>query len=350
MAEPAASRHAVIGILMSPGPRGVLDACAGLPGVRFVTVPRPDDLGAHVAGLDALIVSNDFYTPAVADLVANAAPRLRWLQSSSTGYEHLDELGAPRHLAVTQPGPVYSEIVAEHAVALLLALARCVLPMERHRLERRWDLPAVARGMVSLKDRNLLAVGFGQIGQETARRVRPFGMSVTALVRRPLAPEVAALADRVVLRADLHAALREADAVVLGVPLTRDTRHLIGAPEFALMKPTAYLINVARGPVVDEAALVEALAAGRIAGAGLDVVEEEPLSPSSPLWDSERVIISPHLSAFGDGHGNRRFGEVIRENVRRFLAGERLLNPVEGYPDTAPPPSDRGQAASLGRS
>lgn len=336
------SGEPAIGVLMSSGPQVVADACAGMGGFRLVAMHGPDDLAGHVGGLDALIVSNDFYTPAVADLVANSAPRLRWLQSSSTGYEHLDELGAPRHLAVTQPGPVYSEIVAEHAVALLLALARGVLPMERHRLERRWDLPAVARTMVSLKGRELLAVGFGQIGQETARRVRPFGMRVTALVRRPPAPEAAALADRVVLRDGLHDALRGADAVVLGVPLTRDTRHLIGAAEFAVMKPTAYLINVARGPVVDEAALIDALAAGRIAGAGLDVVEEEPLSPTSPLWESERVIISPHLSAFGDGHGNRRFGEVIRENVRRFLAGERLLNPVEGYPDTAPPPSGGG--------
>ena len=113
------------------------------------------------------------------------------------------------------------------------------------------------------------------------------------------------------------------------------------------MRPTAYLINVARGPVVDEAALALALAAGRIAGAGLDVVEEEPLASASPLWASERVIISPHLSAFGDGHGNRRFGEVIRENVRRFLAGERLLNPIEGYTDTAAPPAS---SSSLGTS
>jgi phosphoglycerate dehydrogenase-like enzyme len=326
-----------IGVLMSSGPEVVTDACVGVDRVRFVGMQGPDDLAPHVDGLDALVVSNDFYTPEVARLVF-AAPRLRWLQSSSTGYEHLSALGAPRHLAVTEPGSVYSDIVAEHAVALLLALARGVLQMERNRLERRWDLPGVAATMVSLKGRNLLAVGFGGIGQETAKRVRPFGMSVTAMVRRPPSPEAAKLADRLVYREQLHEALALADAVVLGIPLVADTEKLIGAPEFAAMKPSAFLINMARGPVVDEQALIAALRSGRIAGAALDVVEKEPLSPDSPLWGMDRVIISPHLSAYGDGHGSRRFGAMIRENVERFVAGRVLLNPIAGYRDEAAPP------------
>jgi phosphoglycerate dehydrogenase-like enzyme len=329
------TEQARIGILMSSGPEAVEAACAGLAGASFVGMREPGDLGRHIASLDALIVSNDFYTTEVAALVREA-PRLRWLQSSSTGYEHLSELGAPPHLAVTQPGPVYSEIVAEHAMALLLALARGVLPMERHRAERHWAHAGIVDGMVSLKDRNLLAIGFGGIGQATARRARAFGMRVTAMARRSPAPEVAALADSVIGRGELADALRVADAIVLGIPLVAETRRLIGAPEFALMKPGVLLINMARGPIVDEAAMIDALREGRIAGAGLDVFEEEPLPLESPLWEMPNVIISPHLSAFGDGHGARRFGEHIRENVRRFLAGERLLNPVENYADRAP--------------
>ena len=325
---------ATIGILMSSGPEAVIDACAGLDGVRFVVIPEPEDLAGSIAGLDAVIVSNDFYTGEVAGLIA-VAPRLRWLQSSSTGYEHLDALGAPRHLAVTEPGPIYSEIVAEHAVALLLALARGVLPMERFRARRRWDRHAIVPEMISLKDRTLLAVGFGRIGQETAKRVRPFGMRVTAMVRRTPSPEIAALADCLVGRDGLEAALGAADAVLLGIPLTPETRHLIGARELGLMKPGAYLLNMARGPVIDEAALAAALATRRIGGAALDVFDAEPLSETSPLWDCENAIISPHLSAFGDGHGGRAFGAVIRENIRRFLAGEILLNPVPGYPARA---------------
>ena len=326
-----------IGVLMSSGPQGVIDACAGVAGVRFVGIEQPDDLTPHiVGGLDAIVVSNDFYTPGVAQLIF-AAPRLRWLQSSSTGYEHLSALGAPKHIAVTEPGSVYSDIVAEHAVALLLALARGVLQMERNRLESRWDLPNVAATMFSLKDRNLLLVGFGGIGQETAKRARPFGMRITAMVRRPPTAEAAKLADRFVSREQLHEALAEADAVVLGIPLVAATEKLIGAPEFAVMKRDAILINMARGPVVDEQALITALRERRIGGAGIDVVEKEPLSPDSPLWHMDRVIISPHLSAYGDGHGTRRFGAMIRENVERFVAGRTLLNPIAGYLDKAPP-------------
>ena len=250
-----------IGVLMSAGPEVVTDACVGVAGVRFIGMAGPDDLAPHIDKLDAIVVSNDFYTPEVARLIY-AAPRLRWLQSSSTGYEHLSALGAPTHLAVTQPGSVYSDIVAEHAMALLLALARGVLQMERNRLEQLWDLPKVAATMVSLKDRNLLLIGFGGIGQETARRARPFGMTITAMVRRPPSAEAAKLADKLIYREQLHEALAEADAIVLGIPLIADTEKLIGAAEFAAMKPNALLINMARGPVVDEQALIAALRRG----------------------------------------------------------------------------------------
>jgi len=327
-----------IGILMSSGPSAVQEACADMDGIDLPVILRPEDFVHHVADLDAVIISNDFYTPEVARLIFTAAPRLRWIQSSSTGYEHLDQLGAPRHLAVTEPGPVYSEIVAEHAVGLLLALARGVLHMERYRLDRRWGLPAIIDHMFSIKDRNLLAIGFGQIGQETARRVRGFGMSVTALVRRQPTPEAAALADRIIFRDQLHAALGVADCVLLGIPLTQENYRYIDEAEFAAMKPGAILLNMARGPVVNEAAMIAALRAGRLGGAGLDVFEVEPLAVESPLWDMENVIISPHLSAAGDRHGALRFGAVARENIRRFLAAERLLNRVPGYPDLAPPP------------
>jgi phosphoglycerate dehydrogenase-like enzyme len=325
-----------IGVLMSSGPEVVTDACVGLAGAQFIGMQGPDDLAPHIDELDAIVVSNDFYTPEVARLI-HAAPRLRWLQSSSTGYEHLSALGAPKHLAVTEPGSVYSDIVAEHAMALLLALARGVLQMERNRLEAWWDLPKVASTMVSLKDRNLLLIGFGGIGQETAKRARPFGMRITAMVRRPPSPETARLADKFIYREQLHDALAEADAVVLGIPLIADTEKLIGAPEFAAMKRSAFLINMARGPVVDEQALIAALRDGQIAGAGIDVVEKEPLAADSPLWGMERVIISPHLSAYGDGHGSRRFGAMIRENVERFVAGRVLMNPIAGYLDRTPP-------------
>lgn len=320
-----------IGILMSSGPDSVRDACADIAGAEMVGMHEPADLTAQIADLDGLVVSNDFYPPAVAALV-RSAPRLRWLQSSSTGFEHLLEQGVPGHLVFTQPGPVYSEVVAEHAVALLLALGRGVLPMERQRVLRRWDREAIVPTLFSLKNRTLLSIGFGQIGQGAARRVRPFGMRVIAMVRRRPSPEVAALADELVDRAGLPEALGRADAILLGIPLSAETTRMIGAPEFARMRPHAVLINMARGPVLDETALADALAHGQIGGAALDVFDEEPLAADSPLWDFPNVIISPHLSAYGDDHGVRAFAAVARENVRRFVAGETLLNPVDGWP------------------
>ncbi len=328
-----------VGVLMSSGPETAQAACAGLDGIRLVVIADPSQLAAHIGGLDGLIVSNDFYPPEAAALLRDAVPRLCWVQSSSTGFETLIENGVPDHLAFTHPGPVYSEIVAEHAVGLLLALARGVPQMERLRAARRWDRLSVVPRMFSLKDRTLLAVGFGRIGQEAAKRVRPFGMRVIAFVRRTPTPDVAALADEIANRGALHDVLTRADAILLGVPLTPETHHLIGAAEFALMRDHAVLINMARGPVVDETALIEALLSKRIGGAALDVFEKEPLPAESPLWGFDNVIISPHLSAFGDGHGARAFEAVLRENFRRFVTRKILLNPVAGYPDRATPRS-----------
>ena len=316
-----------IGILMSSGPSAVQQACADMDGIDLPGILRPEDFSHHVADLDAVIISNDFYTQDVARLIFTAAPRLRWIQSSSTGYEHLDQLGAPRHLAVTEPGPVYSEIVAEHAVGLLLAFARGVLHMERYRLDRRWGLPAIIDHMISIKDRNLLAIGFGQIGQETARRVRPFGMSVTALVRRQPPPDIAALADRIVMRDQLHAALAVADCVLLGIPLTRDTHRFIDEAEFAAMKPGAILLNMARGPVLNEDAMIAALrskaARRRRARRVRGRAAHERISP---VGHGER----DHLAA---SVGRRR--SPWRRAVRRGGAGE--YSPVSGRRAVAQP-------------
>lgn len=141
-----------VGVLMSSGPEVVLNACAGLDGVRLIGIAEPADLSIHIDTLDGLIVSNDFYPPEVAALLRDGAPRLRWLQSSSTGFEHFLERGVPSRLAFTQPGPVYSEVVAEHAVGLLLALGRGVLQMERLRARRVWDRLSVVPELFSLKN------------------------------------------------------------------------------------------------------------------------------------------------------------------------------------------------------
>jgi D-2-hydroxyacid dehydrogenase (NADP+) len=163
----------------------------------------------------------------------------------------------------------------------------------------------------------LLVVGLGQIGGRLAELAKAFDMRVVGLRRNPAA---GGPADEVRSMRDLHAVLPEADFVALTCPLTPDTEDLIDASALGLMKPSAYLINAARGRVVDEAALIEALAARRIAGAGLDVTVEEPLAPDSPLWDMEQVLITPH-TAGETRHYEDNVIEILRDNLDRLWSG-----------------------------
>jgi len=168
--------------------------------------------------------------------------------------------------------------------------------------------------------------GMGGIGREVAQRGKGFGMRVLA-TRRSAAPPPS-FVDRQGTPDDLHAFLRESDVVVLCVPLTEETRGMIDAAELALLKPGSYLINIARGPVVDTDALVDALQSGRLAGAGLDVTDPEPLPAEHVLWTMDNVVVTPHVSSRSELTEDRRWALYI-ENMRRFGAGEPLLNVVD---------------------
>ncbi len=180
-----------------------------------------------------------------------------------------------------------------------------------------------------LRGRTLAIIGPGKIGREIARLARAFGMTVSALGRGRHTPEELGV-DRVYTRAQLCALLAEADVVVLSAPHTPETENLLGAAALAAMKPTAILINVARGELVDEDALVAALAEGRLAGAALDVFRREPLPADSPLWALPNVIITPHMAP-----GLDRMGEHLVdfwcENIRRFAEGEPLLGTIDRH-------------------
>lgn len=305
-------------------------ALTGSDGLIVTRIVRPDDLPHHISTLDALLVSNDFYHPSVAALVARAE-RLRYLHFVSSGFDNLREHGAPAHLAVSRGGPSHAGTVAEHAVTLLLALVRRVAEFERNRTAALWDRQGFRTRIGSLEGATVAILGFGAIGQRVARRLRPFEAHLVGMLRSTPVPEIAALADEIVHPAALHDTLARADAVVLSVPLSPETDRLIGARELAVMKPGAYLINVARGGVVDEPALIEALAEHRIAGAGLDVFADEPLPPESPLWKLDNVILSPHVAGSGSSAGTERVIALARENLERFRNGTPLLNPVPGF-------------------
>ena len=272
------------------------------------------------------MINNAFYTADLADIAHNKVPKLRWIQFYSTGYNNAETFGLPSGVTLTNAGSVYAPSIAEHAMTLLLALVRQIPHMERGRLRKHFDQLETASHLNTLREATLLAVGFGGIGREVARRATSFGMRVIGVARtaREEPP-----AERVVSLAELHDVLPEADAVISSLPLLDDTEGTFGAREFDAMKPSAVFVNVGRGALVDEDALVRALRERRIAGAGLDVYTVEPLPVESPLWELDNVIISPHVGGFGDPATLRDLTDIGRDNVERFITGQPLNNVLD---------------------
>src|SRR3990170_3323351 len=252
------------------------------------------------------------------------AKHLRWIHSTAAG---VDQLLHPevvqRDIIVTDSSGIHAEPITEHVLAVMLAFARRLPVATRNQMTHRWDRASVIGEELWGKTVGIL--GLGSIGREVAARCQAFGMRVIGTKRTPAAvPHV----DQVLPPAGLDEALRAADYLVIILPLTEQTRGLIGARELGLMKPTAYLINVARGAIVQEADLIAALRTGRLRGAGLDVFEREPLPQDSPLWEMEQVILTPHVSGAVPDYYDRAL-PLFCENLRRFLTGAPLLNMVD---------------------
>ena len=252
------------------------------------------------------------------------AKHLRWIHSTAAGVDQLlhPEVVA-RDIIVTDSSGIHAEPITEHVLAVMLAFARRLPVATRNQMTHRWDR-ASAIGE-ELWGKTVGILGLGSIGREVAARCQAFGMRVIGTKRTPATvPHV----DQVLPPDGLDEVLRAADYLVIILPLTEQTRGLIGARELGLMQPTAYLINVARGAIVQEAALIAALRAGRLRGAGLDVFEREPLPQDSPLWEMEQVILTPHVSGAGPDYYDRAL-PLFCENLRRFLTGAPLLNVVD---------------------
>jgi phosphoglycerate dehydrogenase-like enzyme len=259
----------------------------------------------------------------------DAAPNLRWFQAMNAGLERLDRAGLlTRGFAVTNASGLAAEPIAEWAIACMLALSKQLPGYLNQQREHQWSY--LRNGSV-IRGKTCGIVGLGAIGRETAKRARALGMRVVASRRTVEGPDPDC--DDVVPYTDLHGLLTQSDYVVLCVPLTRETTHLIDAAALHAMKPTASLLNIARGDVIDQEALVAALRDGTIASAALDVTTPEPLPAESPLWDLPNVIITPHVSSASDQRGGTAAALLI-ENLQRYLAGEPLKNlarPELGY-------------------
>jgi phosphoglycerate dehydrogenase-like enzyme len=269
------------------------------------------------------------------------APRLRWMQLHSAGADHiLDQPIMHSDVAITTTSGIHATPIAEYVFASILA-HRWRVPYWTH-CQRKAEWPSGRWNLFArpeLRDSTLGIVGYGSIGREVGRLGRAFGMRVLALRRSTGRTEAGyavedtgdpagAIPERFYPPEALHEMLAECDYVVIALPSTPETHHFIGEAELRAMKPTAYLVNIARGALVDEAALVQALREGWIAGAGLDVFEQEPLPSDSPLWDQENALISPHVAGFTPRYDERAVALFV-QNLARYLAGERLLNLVD---------------------
>lgn len=242
-----------------------------------------------------------------------AFSNLKYIQLTSAGLDRVPLDYCKAHgIEVRNAAGVYSVPMAEWTVLRLLELYKNTAQLAENRKAARWEKD---RGWLELSGRTACIVGFGSYGMETAKRLKAFGMNVLAVNRsRKESPFV----DGWYPLERLEEALAEADAVILAIALTDDTRDLMNRTRFAAMKPGAVLINAARGALVDEEALLDALATGRLGGAALDVFRTEPLPEDSPLWRQERVLISPHNSFVGDGNA-RRLTNIVLNNLKAVI-------------------------------
>ena len=250
----------------------------------------------------------------VTDAVLSQTPRLKVIALRGVGYDSVDVAAATARGIPVAVAPGFTDSVADYVFGLLLAVSRQVAQADRLVRERRWEVLVSA----NIAGKTMGIIGLGRIGKAVARRARGFDMPVLAADVEQDEAFAAAYGVRYVPLATL---LRESDIVSINAPLQGDTRHLIDAQALAAMKPTAYLINTARGDLVDEAALAAALQAGRLAGAGLDVFHDEPLQ-ESPLRGLDNVVLSPHLAAYSR-EGLRETGVLAARAVLAVLGGGR---------------------------
>ena len=310
--------------LWNPPPEMPERIRARWPDMRVVHLPTYDRLAEEIPDTDIFVGFS--LRPEQFPL----ARKLKWLHSTAAGvgqlmYSALQQSG----IEVTNASGVHRIPMAEHILGTLVALARRFPDCFRYQQQSRWAQQDLWNAPVrprELRGQILLFIGFGAIGCEVAKVIRPLGMRVWAVTRSGRAAE--GLAEQVFPASKLADALPQADFVILAAPETPETRKMIGAREFALMKPSAYFMNVSRGALVDESALISALEQRTIAGAALDVASQEPLPPESPLWKLGNAFITPHISAVSE-HLWERQTDLLTENLERWFSGRELLNRVD---------------------
>jgi phosphoglycerate dehydrogenase-like enzyme len=297
------------------------------PQLQWTIAGSPQDIDREIGDAAILVTSNRVCSSAYGEALRRSAGKsLRWIHFSSAGIDGGLAMGLPDWVTVTNSTGVKAAMVSEHALALLLALVRRLPGMQADQRARRWRREQTNARLRTLEGAVVCVIGLGSIGREVARKARTFDARVIAVSR---AGAAGGDLEQVFPRERIAEALALSDAVVICTSADAASVHMIGAAALAAMKPTAMLVNVARGNIVDGAALLEALKAGRLEGAALDVSEIEPLPPQSPLWDAPNLIISPHVAG-GGSTGYPQQKALFGQNLARYLAGGPLLNVCRG--------------------
>jgi len=294
-----------------------LDILRARPGVSFEIMAQPaePDILALAPTADAIIVRTTKLTAAAID----AAPKLKIVSRHGVGYDNVDMAALDRRrIPLTLVGNVNALPVAEHTLFMMLTLAKRGVTYDRATRNGDWKLRDTF-GATELAGKTLLLLGFGRIGREVTKRAQAFGMTVWAY--DPYVRDAAMFAARVQPVAKLADAVPRADFISVHLPMTTETKGIIGAREFAAMKKTAIVISTARGGLVDEAALAEALKSGQIRSAGLDVFVDEPPAPNDPLLKLDNLLLSPHIAGLTEECA-MRMAEVSARNALAGLAGQ----------------------------
>jgi D-2-hydroxyacid dehydrogenase (NADP+) len=281
------------------------------PQLTIDVVGHHNDVDPFIADIDVLLC----FSPPMADHVVRDAPKLKWIQALGTGVDNIVDLPSlGKEVLVTNVRGIHGPPVSEATIAYMLSLARDLRRATRAQDKNEW-----VRWPARLLDGKTVGIlGVGLISEHLAPICKAFNMTVVGITS---APRKGLGFDRMVASDKLLKVASELDYLVVMTPLTRASRNIIGENVFAAMKPSAYLINMARGGVVDEDALITALEAGEIAGAALDVYMEEPLRSTSPLWKTKNCLLFSHLGGYSEGYEKRAM-PTIEGNMRKFLAGD----------------------------
>ena len=307
-------------------PVGPTEASAQLPHdfpeLDWTIVASPEDVARAVPGATIYVTSNRTCKPETGAALRRHGTALRWIHFTSAGIDNGIAMGIPDGLIVTNSAGIRAGNVSEHALLLLLALTRRLSSLMACQRVHDWLRAEMTRQITSIEDAVVCVIGRGPIGRELARKLKAVNARPIAVSRTP---DNDGVVERVFTRERLHDALAISDAVAICTSGDETSHHMFGAAEFAAMKPNAVIVNVARGSIIDEVALAAVLKAGRIAGAGLDVAETEPMNAANPLWDLPNVIISPHVAGQGSsGYPQQR--KLFGDNLARFREGRPMLN------------------------